>query len=147
MMRLGSVTHAFDMDQRMVGLNFTVQGTTLTLTSPPNGNIAPPGYYLLFILNSSGVPSVAKFVQISTDPTNTPPTGMITSPSSDITVGVNDPVSFAGMGQPTQAQLPRIPGYSLAERHLLATLPYLESLHFLPRALLGRRLPLPTVSA
>ena len=98
MMRLGSVTHAFDMDQRMVGLNFTVQGTTLTLTSPPNGNIAPPGYYLLFILNSSGVPSIAKFVQISTDPTNTPPTGMITSPSSDVTVGVNDPVSFAGMG-------------------------------------------------
>ena len=98
LMRLGSVTHAFDMDQRMVGLNFTVQGTTLTLTSPPNGNIAPPGYYLLFILNSSGVPSVAQFVQISTDPANTPPTGMITSPSSDITVGVNDPVSFAGTG-------------------------------------------------
>jgi len=98
MMRLGSVTHAFDMDQRMVGLNFTAQGTTLTLTSPPNGNIAPPGYYLLFILNSSGVPSVAKFVQISMDPTNAPPTGTITSPSSDITVGVNDPVSFAGTG-------------------------------------------------
>jgi hypothetical protein len=32
--------------------------------SPPNGKIAPPGYYMLFILNTSGVPSVAAFVRI-----------------------------------------------------------------------------------
>jgi hypothetical protein len=53
------------MEQRLVGLSFTANTTTgtLTATSPPNAKIAPPGYYLLFILNSSGVPSVAKFVQ------------------------------------------------------------------------------------
>jgi hypothetical protein len=33
------------------------------VTAPPNGNIVPPGFYLLFILDSAGVPSVAKFVQ------------------------------------------------------------------------------------
>jgi hypothetical protein len=60
----GTVTHAFGMDQRMVGLSFTAGSGSLTVTAPPNGNIAPPGYYMLFLLNSSGVPSVAKFVQV-----------------------------------------------------------------------------------
>jgi hypothetical protein len=36
----------------------------LNLTAPPNSNIAPPGYYLLFVLNSAGVPSVGQFVQL-----------------------------------------------------------------------------------
>ena len=53
------------MDQREVELAFTVQNGSLTITSPPNGNIAPPGYYMLFLLNSSGVPSLAKFVQVT----------------------------------------------------------------------------------
>ena len=66
LMRDGSVTHAFDMDQRMVGLSFTVGNRSLTLTAPPNSNIAPPGFYMLFLLNSSGVPSIASFVQLST---------------------------------------------------------------------------------
>ncbi len=96
LMRDGSVTHAFDMEQRMVGLNFTVQGTTLTVTSPPNGNIAPPGYYMLFVLNSAGVPSVAKFVQLSLSPNHTPPTGTIISPATNITVGLNQSLNFSG---------------------------------------------------
>src|SRR4030095_3425892 len=44
LMKNGSTTHAFDMDQRMVGLNFTFGGDTLNVTGPPNGNTAPPGY-------------------------------------------------------------------------------------------------------
>jgi hypothetical protein len=64
LVRNGSVTHAFGMDQRLVELSFTAQDGSLTVTAPPNGNIAPPGYYMLFILDNSGVPSVAPFVQI-----------------------------------------------------------------------------------
>jgi hypothetical protein len=66
LMRPGAVTHAFDMEQRVVGTSFTAGSGVLNVTAPPNGNIAPPGYYLLFLLNSSGVPSVASFVQIGT---------------------------------------------------------------------------------
>lgn len=44
-------------------MSFTAGSGALIVTTPPNGNIAPPGYYMLFILNSSGVPSVATFVQ------------------------------------------------------------------------------------
>src|SRR4030095_13402026 len=50
LMKNGAATHAFDMDQRMIGLSFTVAGGALTVTAPPNGNIAPPGYYMLFLL-------------------------------------------------------------------------------------------------
>jgi hypothetical protein len=63
--RASAVTHSFDMDQRLVGLNFSNGGSSLTATAPPNGNIAPPGYYLLFLVNKNGVPSVGTFVQIT----------------------------------------------------------------------------------
>src|SRR5271168_1296246 len=98
LVRAGSPTHAFDMDQRLVGLNFTVGSGVLNATAPPNGNIAPPGYYLLFILNSSGVPSVAQFVQLSLAPTDQPPTGIITSPTSNVAIAPGQSVSFAGTG-------------------------------------------------
>ncbi len=65
LMRDGAVTHAFDMDQRMVGMSFTAGNGSLTVTAPPNGNIAPPGYYMLFLLNNKGVPSLAAFVQVT----------------------------------------------------------------------------------
>jgi hypothetical protein len=59
LVRPGTPTHAFDMEQRLVGLTFTAGSGVLTVTAPSNGNIAPPGYYMLFVLNSAGVPSVA----------------------------------------------------------------------------------------
>jgi len=65
LVRPGAVTHAFNMDQRLVGMSFTSGNGVLSVTAPPNGNIAPPGYYLLFLLNSAGVPSVGSFVQVS----------------------------------------------------------------------------------
>jgi hypothetical protein len=64
LVRPGAVTHAFDMEQRLVRLNFTASYGALSVTAPANGNIAPPGYYMLFILNSAGVPSEARFVRL-----------------------------------------------------------------------------------
>lgn len=68
LVRPGASTHAFDMDQRLVGLSFSAVGDVLNVTGPPNGNIAPPGYYMLFLLNSAGTPSVATFVQLTQTP-------------------------------------------------------------------------------
>jgi Domain of unknown function (DUF1929)/Concanavalin A-like lectin/glucanases superfamily/Bacterial Ig-like domain (group 2)/Glyoxal oxidase N-terminus/Abnormal spindle-like microcephaly-assoc'd, ASPM-SPD-2-Hydin len=65
LIRNPTVTHAFGMDQREVVLSFSAGEGFLTVTAPPNGNIAPPGYYMLFLLNSSGVPSVAPFIQVT----------------------------------------------------------------------------------
>jgi galactose oxidase-like protein/glyoxal oxidase-like protein len=68
LVRNGTVTHSFGMDQREVEMSFTAGSGALTVTPPPNGNIAPPGYYMLFILNNSGVPSLATFVQVTPQP-------------------------------------------------------------------------------
>jgi hypothetical protein len=65
LMKAGSVTHSFDMDQRYVGLSFTAGSGSLTVTGPPNSNIAPPGYYMLFLVNNAGTPSLASWVQVS----------------------------------------------------------------------------------
>ena len=60
----GAVTHSFNMDQRFVPLTFTQTGGGLTVQAPANANLAPPGYYMLFTVNSNGVPSVAPFVRL-----------------------------------------------------------------------------------
>jgi hypothetical protein len=65
LIRPGAPTHAFDMDQRLVELPFTAGPGVLNVTAPPNSGIAPPGYYMVFILNSHEVPSVAAFVHLS----------------------------------------------------------------------------------
>ena len=98
LMRNGAVTHAFDMDQRYVGLSFSVGSGVLNVTGPPNGNIAPPGYYMLFILNNSGVPSVASIVRVSVAGTDIPPTGTITNPASNVTITAGQSVSYSGTG-------------------------------------------------
>jgi len=112
-MKDGSVTHAFNMDQRLVGLSFATGSGVLNVTGPPNGNIAPPGYYMLFLINISGVPSVAKFVQVSKAPTDTPPKGTITSPASDIVIAPGQSVTFAGTGTASSGS---ITGYSWSFR-------------------------------
>jgi hypothetical protein len=98
LIRPGAPTHAFDMEQRLVQLSFTAGSGVLNVTAPPNSNIAPPGYYMLFLLNSAGVPSVAQFVQLTPAPTDVPPTGTITSPSTDVTITAGQSVFFAGSG-------------------------------------------------
>ncbi len=59
-----AVTHAFDENARYVPVNFTVTAGGLNITAPANGNLAPPGPYMLFIVNSNGVPSVASWVNV-----------------------------------------------------------------------------------
>ena len=64
-MSLGSMTHSFDMNQRYVQLAAAPQSaTTVQVTGPANVQTAPPGYYMLFVLDQNRVPSVARFVQV-----------------------------------------------------------------------------------
>lgn len=65
LMKAGSVTHSFDMDQRFVGLSFTQASGSLSVNAPGNSNIAPPGYYMLFLVKQAGTPSLASWVQVS----------------------------------------------------------------------------------
>jgi Galactose oxidase-like, Early set domain len=64
LIRLGSVTHAFDMSQRFQRVGFTADAAGLTVTAPSVPNRTPPGYYMLFLVTGAGVPSVARIVRI-----------------------------------------------------------------------------------
>ena len=66
----------------------------LSLTMPSNGNLAPPGYYMLFLLDSAGVPSVAKIIQLTPFAT-VAPAGTISSPAANVTVTAGNSVSFS----------------------------------------------------
>jgi hypothetical protein len=59
-----AMTHEVDSDQRSIPLTFTAADGKITAQSPANKNVAPPGYYMLFIVNSNGVPSVAPWIRI-----------------------------------------------------------------------------------
>ena len=62
---LATVTHSVNTGQRYEGLEFEVLGGgALRLVGPLNGNHAPPGHHMLFILNRDGIPSVAQLVQV-----------------------------------------------------------------------------------
>ncbi|HMC32541.1 MAG TPA: carboxypeptidase regulatory-like domain-containing protein [Candidatus Angelobacter sp.] len=96
-LRAASTTHTNDMSQRFMRLSFTKTSTGLNVTMPANANLAPPGYYLLFILNGSGVPSVGSMVQISSAPvTNGTVTGKVTNTSGAPVQGAS--VSSGGNG-------------------------------------------------
>ena len=60
-----AVTHANDMNQRLVPLLTVAEHANagVTLKSPPSANVAPPGWYMLFLVND-GVPSIAKWVRL-----------------------------------------------------------------------------------
>ena len=62
--RLGATTHAFDENQRFNRLKFTVGSSGLSVRAPADPNLAPPGHYMMFILDGEGVPSRAKIVHI-----------------------------------------------------------------------------------
>ena len=66
--RTGEQTHSFGYNQisEPVSLNSN-DGTTLTFTVPANPNVLPPCYYMVFLMSSDGVPSVAKWLQIGQD--------------------------------------------------------------------------------
>ncbi len=63
LVRLGSVTHAFNMNQRFNRLSFSAGVGALLVTLPPNGNVCPPGHYMLFILRN-GIPSEARIIKV-----------------------------------------------------------------------------------
>ncbi|HZI10118.1 MAG TPA: galactose oxidase-like domain-containing protein [Myxococcus sp.] len=65
---LGSVTHAFDQNQRLLTLGFTRGTGSVTIRAPASNTLAPPGYYQLFLVNDAGVPSVGRMLRITAGP-------------------------------------------------------------------------------
>jgi hypothetical protein len=65
LLRPGAVTHAFNMAQRYVGCAIvSAGGASVQATAPPDGNVAPPGHYLLFVVNRDRVPSEGVWIKL-----------------------------------------------------------------------------------
>ena len=99
---LSAATHHFNFNQRISRLTFTKTGNSLTVIAPTSSSLAPPGEYMMFILNSAGVPSVASVVQISTSPTPavkiaTPANGSSVSGTVSIVTQVASSVSWINL--------------------------------------------------
>jgi galactose oxidase len=63
--RLASVTHSFDQNQRLNALAFTRREGALNVTAPANANLCPPGHYMLFVVDGNGTPSIGHIARIS----------------------------------------------------------------------------------
>ncbi len=92
---LGSVTHAFDFGQRLVRLHFSQASGGLTVTAPASGIEAPPGRYMLFLVNGNGVPSVAPIVSLSSA---SPPPPPPPPPATTTVIGWNDVWKYEDSG-------------------------------------------------
>ena len=62
---LSTVTHSFNSSQRRLELPVTQSGALLRVTMPGSANLAPPGYYLLTVLNAARVPSPGVIIALN----------------------------------------------------------------------------------
>jgi hypothetical protein len=82
---LSSVTHGFNMGQRVNRPAFSQASGGVNITAPSNANTTPPGYYMLFILNGNGVPSVSEIMRISGTALPTPTPTPSSTPTPTLT--------------------------------------------------------------
>jgi hypothetical protein len=106
LIRLGAVTHSVDMDQRYVPLAFTAGSGSLTATGPANANIAPPGPYMLFVVDAAGVPSVARMVSVPLS--NSPPAVSITQPAAGATFGAPATVNIGASASDADGSVTKV---------------------------------------
>ena len=83
LIKTGSATHSWNMEQRFLDLTFQSNGTQLAVQAPTRAALAPPGYYLLFVIDNAGVPSLGKIVRM----------GVAANPNPTITPTVNNPAN------------------------------------------------------
>jgi hypothetical protein len=83
LIRPGAMTHSVNMDQRYVGLAFQAGAGSLSVDVPSNANAAPAGIYMLFVVNSNGVPSQAAFVEVGAGGAGTGASGVTPARAAD----------------------------------------------------------------
>jgi hypothetical protein len=88
LIRVGADTHAFNPDQRLIPLPFTQSGTQVTATLQGSPELAPPGYYMLFVINTSGVPAVAPIISIGLSLPDLVPTSVSYSSATGVFTSV-----------------------------------------------------------
>ncbi len=65
LIRPSAVTHVTDVEQRSIAVNFTQKGSTLQFALPSEPGLLPSGWYMLFVTNQRGTPSVSRWVHVN----------------------------------------------------------------------------------
>ncbi|GFE89875.1 PA14 domain-containing protein [Steroidobacter agaridevorans] len=119
MIKTGSVTHSWNMEQRFVELTFAQNGSQLRVQAPTRAADAPPGFWMIFALDQLGVPSHARIVKVNVasnwSPAITPTLAAVSDRSSTVNVPAQlqlvasdpngDELSFSASGLPTGLSL------------------------------------------
>ena len=105
LIRLGAVTHSNNMEQRFIPLTFTAGATSLQAQAPANANIAPPGIYMLFLIDANGVPSVARMVDVHG---NSPPTVTLTQPADGASFTAPATISLSATASDTDGTVTKV---------------------------------------
>ena len=114
LIKMSSASHSFNFEQRFVELTFQQDGNRLVAQAPTRATDSPPGFYLLFVLNSAGTPSIAKIVRVPVAPVVNPAvTPVLVNPGAQsgtagtpvsLQLSATDPngdaITFAGSGLP-----------------------------------------------
>jgi hypothetical protein len=123
LMRLGSQTHSVEMEQRYLPLSFTAGAGTLTASVPANMNTAVPGVYMLFIVDSAGVPSVARMLTVDAaaappppPPPNQAPSVSLTSPANGASLTSPAKISLAATASDTDGTVVRVEFFNAATK-------------------------------
>jgi hypothetical protein len=64
LMRPSAVTHVTDLEQRSIALDVRRKASAVSLRVPSSAGLVPPGWYMLFVTNRKGTPSVSRWVHI-----------------------------------------------------------------------------------
>jgi hypothetical protein len=101
LIRNSCVTHSVNMEQRYVRLADLTNGSgTYTVPAPARGNLAPPGYYMLYVINQNGVPSVSATVHVVAEPLR-----ILETRRTGSNIQLFWPLSFANVKVQTTASL------------------------------------------
>jgi YVTN family beta-propeller protein len=109
MLKMGSTTHGLNTDARLVPVPFTETSPgTYQLTAHSNQNVLTPGYWMLFGVNASGVPSIAHVLRANTDasPWITAPSNQASTVGNGVSLqitagdGDDDPLIYTATGLP-----------------------------------------------
>jgi hypothetical protein len=114
---LGTDTHQMDMNQHFVPLSFTAASGSLNVTMPSSSATAPPGHYMLFILNNQGTPSVANIIGL-----NQPTTPVAPSAPTGVTATAGNGTAQVSWTAPNNGNSP-ITSYSITPATGTTTLP------------------------
>lgn len=114
LVKTGASTHSFNMEQRFLELTFSANGLNLSVQAPTRAADAPPGFYMLFVFDQAGVPSIAKILRMgiasvsnpATMPTVTNPGAQSTDVGGTVSLAIaasdpnGDSLRFAASGLP-----------------------------------------------